>query len=444
MDMLHGPLLGKLVAFALPIAASSMLQQLFNFADTAVVGHFASARALAAVGINTEIIAFCINLFVGMSVGANVLIASYIGRKEREEISGAVHTAITMALFCGAFLMLLGQIIARPILQAVNAPGDILEMAVLYLRLYFMGAPFIMLFNFGAAILRAQGDSRRPLYALICAGVINVLLNLFFVIVCRLDVAGVALATVISNILSSGAVLIFLAREDNELRFSPRKLCFDRKKAGRIVKVGVPAGITGAVFAFANVFIQAAINGFGSAAVAGASATLTLEYMAYYIHSAFNQATTTFVSQNYAAGQLRRCRKIVRRCLVSSMLGCAAFIGILYLFRMPILHFFTSDEEVIAFALTRIMSALVLEWLPAIYEIPGAALRGMGHPNLPALETVLGTCCFRLFWIAFVFRGSGSFQKLLAVFPFSWVLTGTIILTTYFIIIGRETRRIPG
>ena len=249
VDMLHGPLFGKLIAFALPVAASSILQQLFNSADTAVVGHFASSKALAAVGSNTEVIALFLTFFTGLSVGANVLIASLIGRGQRQHINRAVHTVIQMALCCGIFLLVLGQLLAGPVLTAMHTPEDVLGLAVLYLRLYFLGAPFICLYNFGSAVLRAKGDSQRPLYALICAGVINVLRNLVFVILLHMSVEGVALATVISNILSSGAVMYFLMTEEEDFRLSPGKLCLDGTFVKRVFAVGAPAGISSAVFA---------------------------------------------------------------------------------------------------------------------------------------------------------------------------------------------------
>ena len=311
IDMTHGTLWNKLLIFALPLAASSILQQLFNSVDTAVVGRFASSRALAAVGSNSSLIALMINLFIGISLGSNVIISRYIGQKAEEHVKGAIHTAIVVALCSGIFVLVLGQFIARPVLTLMGTPKDVLDLAVLYLRIYFLGMPFIMLYDFSSSILRSIGDSRRPLYALIAAGIINTGLNLILVIVFHLGVSGVAIATVVSNIVSSGILFYILLHEQEPIRVKLSGLSIDWGELKKILIIGVPAGLQGMVFSLANVCIQSMINSFGSNAIAGSAAALNFEFFAYFMVNAFAQTTVTFTSQNYGAGDFQRCKKSI-------------------------------------------------------------------------------------------------------------------------------------
>ena len=287
IDMTHGSLWNKLLLFALPLAASSILQQLFNSVDTAVVGRFASSRALAAVGSNSSLIALMINLFIGISLGSNVIISRYIGQKAEEHVKAAIHTAIVVALCSGIFVLVLGQFIARPVLTLMGTPKDVLDLAVLYLRIYFLGMPFIMLYDFSSSILRSIGDSRRPLYALIAAGIINTGLNLILVIVFHLGVSGVAIATVVSNIVSSGILFYILLHEQEPIRVRLSGLSIDWGELKKILIIGVPAGLQGMVFSLANVCIQSMINSFGSNAIAGSAAALNFEFFAYFMVNAF-------------------------------------------------------------------------------------------------------------------------------------------------------------
>ena len=290
INMLEGPLVKKILLFTLPLAGSSILQQLFNSTDVAVVGRFSSSQALAAVGSNAPLINMLVLLFTGLSVGANVLIARYIGQNDRKKVSEAVHTVITLSLICGFLLLILGQVIAAPLLRLMNTPDDVIDLAATYLRIYFMGMPFVMLYNFGSAILRSVGDTSRPLYCLVISGIVNVLLNLFFVIVCDMSVAGVGIATVIADGISAGLVMMFLIRnEDESIRVNPKKLSFKKEHLIMILKIGAPAGIQGMVFSISNVFIQTAVNGFGSQAVSSSSAGIHFWYLTYYILSAFIQ-----------------------------------------------------------------------------------------------------------------------------------------------------------
>ena len=314
MDMLHGPLSGKLLLFTLPIALSSMVQQLFNAADTAVVGYFGSEGALAAVGTNTEIIALIVTLSSGLSIGANILIANRIGQNEIDELPAAVQTAMLLAALIGMAGLLLGQAAAAPLLELIQTPNSIFEEAALYLRFYMLGYPFLLLYNFGAAVLRARGDSRAPFLALMLSGAANVGLNLFFVVALHMGVAGVAIATDISAALSALLVLRRF-KKDELFRLTFRKPQFSTKIAGSILKPGVPSAMQGAVFCFANIFVQASVNRFGETAIAGSTIAMNFEYFTYYIITAFSQTATTFTSQNYAAGQYDRCRRILWLCL---------------------------------------------------------------------------------------------------------------------------------
>ena len=284
LDMLHGSLIKKILLFALPIAASSILQQLFNSADTAVAGQFGNADALAAVGTNGEIVALIVGICVGIAVGANVLIAKFIGAGERHRISGAVHTAMAFSVVFGILFTILGQFTARPLLALIHTPEDIMTSATNYLKVYFLGVPFLSVYNFGSAILRSKGDSKRPLAALILSGIINVLLNLFFVVVCKLSVIGVALATDISTAVSAFFVVFWLCREPDEFRLSVRKCRIEWKYLSSILRIGIPAAIQSAVFCVANIFVQSAINTFGSSAAAGSAISMNFEYIAYYVN----------------------------------------------------------------------------------------------------------------------------------------------------------------
>jgi putative MATE family efflux protein len=431
MDMLHGPLWRNIIVFSLPLAAASILQQLFNSADTAVVGRFANAQALAAVGTNGEIISLFVSLFTGLSIGANVLIAGYIGMGKTKQINAAIHTVMSLALLSGIVMLILGQFIAEPLLQMIDTPEDVMELAVEYLRLYFLGSPFLMIYNFGSAILRAKGDTKRPLYALLASGVINVILNLFFVIACHMSVAGVALATDISTAFSALVVVRCLQREEETFRFSWKRLSLNRKYAGRVFAIGLPAGIQGAVFCFSNVFIQAAINSFGSNAVAGSAAALNFEYFSYYMLQAFAQAATTFISQNWAAGEKKRCGKIFWLALVQGAFFAALISVPLVVFRSSAIQLYSTEQEVMEYAYVRIMTVLILEPLCVVFEVPAAALRGMGYSGLPAVETILGTVVFRLVWLATVFAHWHTFRAIFVVYPVSWVLTGAVIWISY-------------
>lgn len=433
INMVHGPLLGKILKFAVPFAASSILQQLFNTIDLAVVGRFASSEALAAVGANTFLINLMINLFVGIALGANVVIARYIGQKDKERIRYAVDTTIAVSVVSGILLLFIGQIIARPVLTMMGTPANILDEAVLYLRIFFIGVPFLMVYNFGAAILRSKGDTQRPLYILVLAGAINAVLNLLFVIGFHMSVEGVAIATSVANLFCSIVILRMLHKEDTPFQVRYKGLQIRSSELKSILRIGIPAGIQGMVFSLSNIFVQTAINGYGSAAVAGASVAQILDSYCYFLLSAFCGAAVTFTGQNYGAGLIERCRKIFWICLTCGFSVILMANILIYFNQQAVLSLFTDDPAVIHYAQLRIGIVLILQWMATFYEIPASSMRGLGHSLEPALLTIIGTCVMRLLWIFFVCPVLPGFTNLMLIYPITWAITAAMVIIAYII-----------
>lgn len=425
--MLHGPLLGKILAYAVPFALSSILEQLFITIDVAVVGRFASSEALAAVGANTFLINLFINLFVGVSLGANVVLANYIGQNDTERIRKAVSTTASLSIISGFFLLIAGLLAAKPMLSAMGTPEDIISEATLFLKIYFLGSPFFMIYNFGASILRSKGDTRRPLYILVISGIINTVLNLIFVIGFDMSVAGVATATDIAYVFSASAVVYLLRKETGAFRLNFKRITIYSHELKRILVVGVPAGLQGMVFSFSNIFVQTAINSYGSAAIAGASISQNFDSYCYFMLSAFCGAAVTFVGQNYGAGQFDRCKRIFWICLTCAAVSCLVLDMAFLVFAGPVLSVFTTDADVAHFAKLRMFTVLLFQWMAASYEVPSATMRGFGHSLEPALLTILGTCVFRLVWIFAVCPVWPGFQHLMICYPVSWILTGILV-----------------
>lgn len=430
--MLHGSLFDKILLFSLPLAASMMLQQLFNSADVAVVGRFDSPQAMAAVGSNGAAINLMVNLFVGLSIGANVVVARCIGRNETAKIHDAIHTSISLALISGVLLLMWGLSVAKPLLTLMNTPSDIIDLAVVYFRIYFLGMPFIMLYNFGSAILRSKGDSKRPLWSLGIGGVINVILNLIFVIGLKLSVVGVALATVISNIVSSLMIMYFLMTEDETFRFRVRDLVMRREFFVQILRIGLPAGLQGMLFSVSNVTIQTAINSLGSFASAGSAAALNFDFLTYYVVAAFTQAAVTFTSQNFGAGDYGRCKRV----FACTMGGGLAFTGIVCVicavWKTELLSLYTVNTEVLRYAEIRMLHAVAFLWMTNIYEVSGGCLRGMGYSMLPSILVLLGCCVLRIVWVYTVFTWANDFAVLMNVYPVSWAITGVATMIAYW------------
>ncbi len=430
--MLNGTLADKMVKFALPLAASSVLQQLFNAADLAVVGRFASSQAMAAVGSNSSVISLILNLFIGLSVGANVLVANLIGKGQKEKINEAVHSIITIGFISGVIMIALGTLVAPRILTLMGAPEEVMSLATLYLRIYFWAMPALMVYNFGSSILRSKGDSKRPLLAMSTAGVINVVLNLIFVIGFKLHVIGVALATVISNMISAGVILWILMHEEESFRLSLHHLGINMDNLTAILKVGLPAGLQGIIFSLSNIVIQSSINSFGADAIAGSTAAQNFEFMVYCVVNAFSQTAVTFTSQNFSAGKYDRCRKVFTLSMAIGLCAGAIVGAVFALSRNTVIRLFTTDPAVIQFAVTRMLVVCLLDWMTGLYEISGGCLRGMGRSMTPAMLTVVGSCGVRLLWVWTVVAAFHEFHILLMVYPVSWLITGGMVLFAYF------------
>ena len=440
-DMLHGPLLGKIVMFALPYAATGILQQLFNSINVFVVGRFDSSHAMAAVGATTFLINLIINLFLGVSVGANAVIANNIGRRDPQAVHRAVSTTAALSLIGGAILLVVGLLVATPLLRLLGTPADVIHDSALYLNICFLGAPFFMVYNFGAAIFRSKGDTRTPLYILAVAGVINVVVSMVTVIVFHMSVAGVACAYFVSNMFSAVVITTLLWREKGEFSVRLRQIRIYRKELGDILAIGLPAGLQATVFSFSNVFVQSSINKFGYAAIAGASLSITFDTYCYYVLTAFCATAITFTGQNYGAGQVDRCRRIFRLCFLLG--GASIFTAnmVFVLFGPPIASVFTTDPQVVHYCTSRIYVALAFQWIATSYEIPAACMRGLGKSLAPALLTIFGTCFIRLGWIFLVLPHWYGYEHLMLCYPISWVITGVLVSSVY-VVASRKAYRL--
>lgn len=437
MDMRSGTLWNKILLFALPIAASSILQQLFNSADMAIVGQFSGSNgenALAAVGSNGPFVNLLINLFVGLSVGANVVIARYLGEGDNEKVGKAVHTTVSVSLISGVFIMLLGIAITPWVLKLMSTPEEIFSLAVLYLRIYFLGMPFIMFYNFGAAILRSRGDTKRPFLCLLISGIINVILNLVFVIVFEMSVAGVGIATVISNIISAAFMLYFLTHEKGDLKLSFKKLKINKSILKDIAKIGVPAGVQGMVFSFSNICVQSAINSLGKTVVAASAAALNFEIFIYLTFNAFTQACVTFTSQNYGAGNYKRCTRVMWWCLGIGILVTAAMSFAFLYFGHTAMRFYTNSEAVIKIAVSRMKFAVTFMVVDYVLDVMSGAMRGVGCSLVPAIISALGVCGLRLVWVYTVFALSPTFNTLMMVYPVTWTATAIAMVIAYLFV----------
>ncbi len=434
IDMCSGSLFPKILMFSIPLMLSSILQLLFNAADMVVVGRFAGSTALAAVGANASLINLLTNLFIGFSVGANVLVARFYGAKKEGEISETVHTAVVLSVVCGLGLMVFGMLVAPQILVVMGTPGDVLGQAVLYIRIYFAGMPVILLYNFGSSILRAVGDTQRPLYYLFGAGIINIVLNLIFVIGFHLGVAGVALATVISQVVSAALILRCLMHMEGGCRVELKNLRMKKEKVLQIVRIGLPAGLQGTVFSLSNVLIQSSVNSFGSVAMAGNTAASNIEGFIYMAMNSYHQTALSFTSQNFGAGNYKRIGKVLAECLamvtgVGLGMGWAAYLSGSWL-----LGIYSSDPKVIEIGLLRLSVICTTYCLCGIMDVLVGELRGLGYAVMPMVVSLLGACGFRILWIFTVFQGHRSLWALYLSYPVSWVLTGAVHMVCYWMV----------
>lgn len=430
MDMLNGSIWNKIIQYALPVAATGILEQLFNASDLAIVGNFtgkAKTVAVAAVGANSPIIGLLLNFFIGIALGANVVIANAIGKGDEKTIHKAVHTSVITAVVCGLLVTLFGELFIGNLLQMLNVPEDVFPYALLYIRIYLLGMPVILLYNFEAAIFRSIGETKMPLEALAVSGVLNVALNLFFVIVLKMTVNGVAIATVIANAVSSVFLFIKLVKTDQAIRIRKEELRFDGNVFGRIIRIGLPAGVQSAVFSIANIVIQAAINSLGTVVIAASSAAFNIEIFAYYMLNSFSQACTTFTGQNYGAGQLKRCRKVLLLCIVEDFIATAATIILVLLSGKVLLSIFNDDPQVISIGYTRLLVVFSAYIFSMLYENLSGYLRGFGISLVPAILTIIGVCGVRFFWIFAVFPQHKTFTTIMMAYPISLATTAVLI-----------------
>lgn len=442
LDMLNGSIWNKLPVFALPIAATGILEQLFNASDIAIVGNFAQTDktvAVAAVGANSPIIGLILNLFIGIALGANVVIANAIGRDDKQTVQKAVHTSMVVSVIGGVLVAIIGELIAEPLLTVLNVPDDVLELALLYLRIYFLGMPVILLYNFEAAIFRSIGETKMPLIALTLSGILNVLLNLFFVIVLKMSVNGVATATVLANIVSAGILYIKLVKSDKYIKVEFKKLRIDGKVFAKIMQIGLPAGIQSAVFAVANIVIQGAINSLGTVVIAASSAAFNIEIIAYNVMNSFSQACTTFVGQNFGANKIDRCKKTLFLCLIEDAIASGTAILIVLITGKFLLSIFNNNPEVIEIGYTRLVIIFIAYIFSMLYEVMSGYLRGFGFSLVPAILTTVGVCVLRIIWINTVFPANRTFVTIMTAYPVS--LSTTAVLIFIALIIYRPSKR---
>ena len=440
--MLSGNIVPKMLKFAIPLMLSSILQLLFNAADVIVVGRFAGDNSLAAVGSTSSLVNLLTNVFLGLSVGANVCVARFQGAGRDEEVRKTVHTSLLLAIISGAALTIIGTVGARTILGWMSSPVEVIDLSALYLRIFFIGMIPNMLYNFGAAILRSVGDTRRPLYYLFLAGIINVILNLIFVIAFHMDVAGVALATIISQTISCVLVMRCLMREKSSIRFDPKLLKIDKDICKSILRIGLPSGFQGLLFSLSNVIIQSSVNSFGATVVAANSAAASIEGFVWVSMNAFHQAAVSFTSQNFGAGRIKRIPLIIRDALI-----CVFITGLIlgrsaYFFGIPLMKLYTTNEEVAVIGLERIKWVCGLYFLCGMMDVMVGIIRGLGYSVMPMIVSLIGACGLRIIWIFTLFQ-TAYFHKpmyLYITYPVSWGIT-FLMHVVCFLFIWKKLRK---
>ena len=431
IDMCNGPVLPKIIAFSLPLMLSSCLQLLFNAADVVVVGQFAGSESLAAVGSTTSLINLLTNLFIGLSIGANVTVAHSLGSRDEQATRDNVHTAISLSILSGLVLIVIGLLFTKPILVWMGSPADVLDKASLYLKIIFIGMPANMAYNFGSAVMRANGDTQRPLYYLTFAGIVNIILNLFFTIVLHMDVAGVALATIAAQCISAVLILRCLCRTEGPCHLNIRKLYIHPFRLRKMLRIGLPAGIQSTLFSFSNVLIQSSINAFGSAVIAGNSAAANLEGFIYVSMNAIHQAAVSFTSQNAGAGKPERINKILYSCLtLCTLIGLTMSFGVTF-FSEQLLSVYSSSPTVIAAGQVRLRWVCTPYFLCGVMEIVMGIMRGLGYSLTPMFVALSGACLFRIVWLKTIFAWNPTMDTLLLSYVVSWILTTIIHTLTY-------------
>ncbi|HHT35761.1 MAG TPA: MATE family efflux transporter [Firmicutes bacterium] len=432
MDMTKGSLFGQILIFAVPIMAMNLLQLLFNAADMVVVGRFSGSEALAAVGATGSLINLIVNVFMGLSVGTSVVVAQDYGVGKPQPISRSVHTSIAVSIVSGFIVMVLGLILCGPMLAMMGTPHDIIHLSELYMRIYFLGIPASMVYNFGAAILRAVGDSRRPMNYLIISGIVNVIFNMFFVIVLKMSVAGVALATVISQYLAVYLILRCLIKTDRAIRLFPRQIRIDKQKLKDIVRIGLPAGLQSLLFSISNVLVQSAVNSFGSTMVAASSAAGNVEGLVGTTMNAYYNAAITFTGQNMGAKNYDRIDSVAKICTVLVFATWFVLSGAMLVFGETLLALYTKNPEVIELGMMRLKIMMVAYFTCGIMNVYPGLTRGMGYSILPMLCTLVGACLMRIVWLVTVFRWYPTPNVLFICYPVTWALAGIGQVISFF------------
>ena len=433
IDMCNGPILKKLLIFSVPLMFSSILQLLFNAVGIVVVGHFAGDNSMAAVGSNAAIVGLLINLFIGLSIGTNVLTARYYGGKDKERLFKTVHTSIGISFISGVFLTVVGILEARNILILMQTPEEVLDLATTYLRIYFLGMIGMMLYNFGSAILRAVGDTKRPLYYLLGSGIVNVVLNLFLVIVIKLDVAGVAIATVVSQYISAFLIIRCLIHEEGGIHLDIHKIYIESEILKEIVKIGLPAGFQGILFSLSNVIIQSSINSFGATMMAGNSAAANVEQFVYFAMNSFYQSTISFTSQNMGCGNYERIYKILFRAQL-----CVIFVGVILgnsvvILGDTLLKLYSSSEDVVQAGMIRLGIVSRTYALCGMMDVMVGALRGIGYSIIPMIVSLIGACGLRIIWLATIFKIEKfhNVQTVYVSYPITWIITVSVLIICF-------------
>ena len=444
IDMCNGPLTRKIITYCIPLALSGILQLLYNAADIIVVGRFSGPTALAAVGSTGSLINLIVNLLIGLSVGASVCVANFYGAGREKDVRETVHTAMLISVIGGVIVAVVGMVFAKTFLGWMGSPDDVIDQATLYLRIYFAGMPLTMAYNFASAIFRALGDTKRPLYYLAVSGLVNVILNLIFVIVFKMGVAGVAIATVVAQAVSTTLIILCMIRSHSVIHLQRDMLRIHGDKLKEIVRVGLPAGLQGTIFSISNVLIQSSINSFGSIAIAGNSASSNLEGFMYTSMNSVYQAALSFAGQNMGARKYSRLKKVLCNCL-AIVTGIGIGMGaIMYLFRYQLLGIYSSDMDVINFGIERLELFCLTYFTCGAMDVMVGQMRGMGYSIVPMIVSLVGVCGIRIVWIFTVFKASNSLLTLYMSYPVSWGVTLAVHFSTFLYVYHKVKQRTDG
>ena len=435
MDMTSGPLWNKILLFAIPLALTTLMQQLFHSVDMAVIGRFEGQNELAAVGGNNAIINFLVNMFMGFSAGSNVVIAQLLGGSKIKLAKKAVATSLAISVISGICVMILGVFFSPFLLKLISTPPEILDLATLYLRIYFIGIPFLMIYNFAAAILRSRGETTKPFFCLVAGGIVNIILNLVFVAVFKLSVAGVAIATSIANLISCILILMVLVKDKGPLSINLKEISIDKFILSKIFKIGLPMSIQSCLFPVSNMVVQSSVNALGATVIAGNAAACSVESFSFAFMGGFSQAAVSFVSQNFGAKNIKRCRKAYRECLILGAIVTTLFNLLMYIFMDTVTAFFTTEAAVAKVTSQRLVFTYIVFLTGFFMDTTTCALRGLGYSVIPTFTSIIGVCGFRILWLATVFKHFKTYTSILLVYPVSWSLVSLILIICYFVII---------